>query len=66
VNSDGAGLVTLKFESADLTVPDYPEEVTPSQPYTQITGTGNRLAGTVFQPKPADYPYDDNGFYEFH
>ena len=64
LSSDGAGLVTLKFESADLTVPDYPEEVTPSQPYTQIIGTGNRLAGTVFQPKPADYPYDDNGFYE--
>ena len=47
-----------------MTVPEYPEEVTPSQPYTKITDTANHLTGSVFQPMPADYPYEDNGLYE--
>lgn len=64
VSSDGAGHVTLKFDSSDLIVPAYPENVTPSQPYTKITATANHLAGSVFQPMPADYPYEDNGLYE--
>lgn len=64
VSSDGAGHVTLKFDSCDLTVPAFPDTVAPSQPYTKITATGNHLAGSVFQPMSADYPIDDNGLYE--
>ncbi|WP_031578860.1 host specificity factor TipJ family phage tail protein [Ruminobacter sp. RM87] len=63
ITADGDN-VTLKFDSSDLTVPAFPDTVEPSQPYTKITDTANRLAGSVFQPMPADYPYDDNGFYE--
>ena len=57
-------LLTLKFDLSDLTVPAFPDTVTPSQPYTKITSTEHHLSGSVFQPMPADYPYDDNGFYE--
>ena len=57
-------LLTLKFESADLTVPAFPDTVTPSQPHIKITETEHHLSGSVFQPMSADYPYDDNGFYE--
>ena len=63
ITADGDS-VTLTFDSADLTVPAFPDTVTPSQLHMRITGSGNRLAGSVFQPMPADYPYDDNGFYE--
>ena len=57
-------LLTLKFDLSDLTVPAFPDTVTPSQPYTRIASTEHHLSGSVFQPMPADYPYDDNGFYE--
>ena len=63
ITADGDN-VTLKFDSSDLTVPAFPDTVEPSQPYTKITDMANRLAGSVFQPMAADYPYDDNGFYE--
>ena len=63
VTTEG-NLLTLKFESADLTVPAFPDTVTPSQPYIKIIETEHHLLGSVFQPMPADYPYDDNGFYE--
>ena len=64
ISSNSSGHVTLKFDSSDLTVPEYPAGVEPSQPYTKITDTANHLAGSVFQPMPADYPFEDNGLYE--